>query len=591
MKFDIVLVTYNSSRHIERCFKALESINTPLEDLHLIIVDNLSTDDTLQKLKTIEEKNIFPKFTIIPSDKNLGFGLGCNEGARHGSSPYIFFLNIDTEISFDAIKEIEEEIIRSNEKTVSFELRQMPYEHPKIYNPVTLDTSWSSGAAVVIRRDAFFEVGGFDKSIFMYAEDVDLSWNLRKKGYNLKYVPKATLMHYTYENPGQIKPVQYYNSILNNLLLRAKYGNLFQIFEGWIRILAQLILKGPFKNSRRILLSQLIKRIPSNLMMLLKRPFRPWNFKFKPKFKGWDYEEIRAGAFFPVERVLDGPIISVLVRTVGRPAILRECLISLRNQTYDNFEVIVVEDGPGISEEMIKKEFQDLDIRYQSTGEKKGRCHAANIALEMARGEFLNFLDDDDLFYGDHLETLILEQRRHPDYKLYFSSSIEVKTEYISHNPLKYTEYSRIIFPIREFNRFRMTHENQLPIQAALFSRTLLEKTGGFDESLDSLEDWDFWLRCSFETDFWYVDKSTSLFRTPYHMKKIKARNKELDFYKQTVLDKYSKREYLMTFKEMRQQYLNALEQGKPGLQKLLKRRTPQLYKLLRKYKDYKNGR
>lgn len=591
MKFDIVLVTYNSSRHIERCFAALAGCSTPLEDLHLILVDNQSTDDTLARLEAVEAEGTFPRFTLHRSGKNLGFGLGCNLGASLGDAPYIFFLNIDTELSPDALAEIIREIEASDTATASWELRQMPYEHPKLYNPVTLETSWSSGAAVVVRRDAFERVGGFDKRIFMYAEDVDLSWNLRKHGYKLKYVPKATLMHYTYENPGQIKPVQYYNSILNNLLLRAKYGGAGANLAGALRIAAQLVLKGPFPKSRRILLGQLVLRTPKHLGMLLTRPFRRWNLRFRPTFRGWDYEAVREGAFYPVKRVSEGPVVSVLVRTVARPAILRECLTSLRNQTYRRFEVLVVEDGPNVSEEMIRREFPDLELRYYSTGVKAGRCRAANIALEQARGEYLNFLDDDDLFYGDHLETLVREAMEHPEIQLHYASSIEVKTEYISQEPLKYREHKRIIFPVKEFDLPRMTHENLLPIQAALFSRQLLGKTGGLDETLDVLEDWDFWLRCSFETPFGYVDKSTSLFRTPCDRKKIRSRNKELDDAKQTILDKYRERECRISFGDLRRGYLNALERSKPGIQRLLKARTPHLYKFIRKLKDYNNGR
>ena len=61
-------------------------------------------------------------------------------------------------------------------------MRQIPYEHPKAYDPVTLDTPWVSGAATLFRREAFEAVGGFDDAIFMYGEDVDLSWRLRARG-------------------------------------------------------------------------------------------------------------------------------------------------------------------------------------------------------------------------------------------------------------------------------------------------------------------------------------------------------------------------------------------------------------------------
>ena len=68
------------------------------------------------------------------------------------------------------------------------------------------------------------------------------------------------------------------------------------------------------------------------------------------------------------------------VRTCGRPAVLRETLISLRHQTYPNMEVVVVEDGEEISGKMIRgREFGDMNIRYFATGEKVGRSRAGNL--------------------------------------------------------------------------------------------------------------------------------------------------------------------------------------------------------------------
>lgn len=76
------------------------------------------------------------------------------------------------------------------------ELRQVPIEHPKHYDPVTGETEWVTGAGLLLRRDAFIAVGGFDHVNYpMYADDVDLSWSLRSAGYRLVHEPRAVGFH------------------------------------------------------------------------------------------------------------------------------------------------------------------------------------------------------------------------------------------------------------------------------------------------------------------------------------------------------------------------------------------------------------
>ncbi len=99
----------------------------------------------------------------------------------------------------------------------------------------------------------------------------------------------------------------------------------------------------------------------------------------------------------------DGPLVSIIVRTCGRPQTLRRTLQSLRWQTYRNFEIVVTEDGPDTARTMLETEFADLPVRYLCDGARHGRAANGNRGLAAARGTLCNFLDDDDFFYPDHL--------------------------------------------------------------------------------------------------------------------------------------------------------------------------------------------
>ena len=118
-------------------------------------------------------------------------------------------------------------------ETASWEMRQKPYEHPKYYDPKTLETTWSSSACILFRKEAIDKIGGYEKRIFMYGEDVELSYRLRDHGYKLKYYPKAVCWHYTYEEENEVKPIQFLGSTLANVYIRLRYGSIKDILKGY----------------------------------------------------------------------------------------------------------------------------------------------------------------------------------------------------------------------------------------------------------------------------------------------------------------------------------------------------------------------
>lgn len=543
MKLDIVIVTYNSEKWLKDCLESIEiQKNIDLKDINIFFVDNLSTDNTLKKLEEYKKNSQLGSFNIIDSKANLGFGISNNVGFNKGNSEYVFFLNPDTKLEDDALFELFESIKNSDEKFVMWELRQKPYEHPKWYDILTGETSWASGACFVIKREVFKEIGGFDENIFMYAEDVDLSWNVRLHGYKIKYVPKSSLYHYCYKTAGEIKPTQYFNSIINNLNLRYKYGTSKNIIRWYLKFAKILLHRGPFKGSR----IGLIKKFIANFKVSGK--FKKWRRKeqnreklksFKPTFLGFDYEGTRLGAFIPYKEIEEKPLVSVVVRTCGRPNVLRETLISLRNQTYKNIEVVVVEDGENISEKMIKEEFSDLNVVYQASIEKVGRCVNGNKGLELAKGKYLNFLDDDDLFYADHIETLVSELETAKKYKVAYAVAYETKISVKSKEPeYVYEEVARALVHNKPFSRITLLTQNAFPIQCVMFEKEMFLEYGGFDLSLDNLEDWELWARYAAENTFLYVEKVTSMYRVPSKVESYAKRQEEIDSYYKTARSK-----------------------------------------------------
>lgn len=540
MNFDIVFVTFNSKKWIDGCIKSILNSDFCLKNVGLYFYDNCSNDDTVDILKNYKAKyeKKFNNFLILEGKKNLGFGIGNNKAFKHTKAEYVFFLNIDCELKEDTLKKLENNICKeNNEKIAVWELKQLPYEHPKYYDPVTQLTSWFSGACFVIRRDVFQRVKGFDKNIFMYCEDVDLSWNIRKNGYLIKYLFDTQIIHYSYEN-SKFKLTQFINSICNNIYIRYKYGSVRNILGGYKlfhSVIKNLELNSDLKdmNIRKIkkkLKKQEIKmsfRGLKSFFCRVKYIFKKKN-SFTPKFVGFDYEASKIGPFYQMKKeVNDDPLVSIVVRTCGRPNVLRETLISLSKQTYKNFEIVIAEDGENISEKMILEEFKNLNIKYLCANKKVGRCKTGNLALKNTSGKYINFLDDDDLFYPDHIETLVKEISLSPN-KVVYSCAFETEIEILSHNPYNYNIKLISNRYALKFNYLRLMIGNITPIQSVMFDREVYEKCGGFDESMDALEDWDLWIRYALKFPFTFIERTTSLYRVPANKEEVQKRSQFL---------------------------------------------------------------
>ena len=522
-------MAYNSEKWIERCFSSLGKSEYDLKKINVYVVDNGSTDHTVGKLYQTKEKmqGQLGGFQVIESKENLGFGRGNNLGFSKGNSDLVCFFNMDTEVLPDTLTELANAAQHSDADVALWELRQFPYEHPKLYDAVTMEGLWSSGAAFAMRREVYQKLGGFDEKIFMYAEDVDLSWRLRSFGYKIHYVPRAVIMHYSYEEAGVIKPNQHVYGVINNLMLRYRFGTFYDIVKGHLQFWALMGMPAAFPHSKKMLMQQYIRHF-AKIPHFRSSKTHGKDKDFSPQFYGWDYSTCREGGYYVNELPSQTPKVSVIVRTCGRPSVLRETLISLRNQTYSNIEVVVVEDGANISQEMIQKEFSDMNIVYLSTGEKVGRSKAGNLAMEKASGKYLNFLDDDDLFYADHVEVLVSQLVKGTNRAAY-AFAFETPIEVISKEPYRYSIKHYYGTHKQEFDKVMLCHHNYIPIQTIMFEKSLFEEYGGLDESLDALEDWDLWVRYSLHTDFTCVKKTTSVYRVPHDRKINAKRQKALD--------------------------------------------------------------
>jgi glycosyltransferase involved in cell wall biosynthesis/pyruvate-formate lyase-activating enzyme len=209
-----------------------------------------------------------------------------------------------------------------------------------------------------------------------------------------------------------------------------------------------------------------------------------------------------------VQDVKKSPLVSVIVPTYNRPAMLSRAIDSILSQRFQDFEIIVVNDGGNPVEENLRNLFQHNCISYARHCVNRGLAAARNTALQIARGKYIAYLDDDDVFYTDHLETLV---------KFLETSSFKVaySDAYRAHQILKsgnYVTVKRDLPYSFDFDYDRILCSNFIPVLCFMHEKTCLESVGCFDENLTRHEDWDLWIRLSRKYKMAHIKKITCEF-------------------------------------------------------------------------------
>ena len=218
----VVIVSWNGRRFLEPCLRALERQEGVRAEI--VLVDNGSTDGTAAFVRSS-----FPDVRIVRLEENRGFAGGNNAGAHEARGEYLAFLNNDTEADPTWLSELRSGLDLSS--SLSLVTSRIVYMH----NPGVIDSAgdglfragaafkWHHGervetaehprevfgvcgAACLMPKAVFEELGGFDSDFFASHEDVDLSYRARLRGYRCGYVPSAVVRHHGSATLGTISP-------------------------------------------------------------------------------------------------------------------------------------------------------------------------------------------------------------------------------------------------------------------------------------------------------------------------------------------------------------------------------------------------
>jgi GT2 family glycosyltransferase/glycosyltransferase involved in cell wall biosynthesis len=212
----LIVVNYNGRSVLPDCLASLAALEWPRGALEVILVDNGSSDGSLELAR-----QALPDIRLLPQTHNLGFAPACNLGAQAAHGEYLAFLNNDARVPADWLRAMTAPLEGAPDDLAcvastllswdgqrvdfvggalnpygrAFQVDQgLPYD-PSRYRGQR-ETLFACGGAMLIRSAVYREVGGFDDEFIAYFEDVDLGWRLWLMGYRVLLVPDAIAFHH-----------------------------------------------------------------------------------------------------------------------------------------------------------------------------------------------------------------------------------------------------------------------------------------------------------------------------------------------------------------------------------------------------------
>ncbi|MEN6334691.1 MAG: glycosyltransferase [Phycisphaerales bacterium] len=198
--------------------------------------------------------------------------------------------------------------------------------------------------------------------------------------------------------------------------------------------------------------------------------------------------------------------------TFNRRRYLGGALASALAQTHRNLEVFVIRDG-GEDVGDVVRSFRDPRIVFIDRKENRGKPRSLNEALAQAQGKYVAYLDDDDAWYPNHVETLVRALETQTDCQAAYSDLYRVYCEVRPGG--ERVVLSKHVEISRDYDRFLMLYFNHVLHVSLMHRRDLLEKTGPYSEDLNILIDWDINRRTAFFSDFHHVLSITGEFYCP----------------------------------------------------------------------------
>ncbi len=505
-KVSIIIPVYNCELYIDQ---AIESVlNQTYTDYEIIVINDGSTDNTHQVLQPYMKKIRYF------SQENKGLSATRNQGIKMAKGKLISLLDADDLFLYYKLQEqvaiFEAEpsigLVQSgwrvvNEKGEKIEDVKPWHKSPELDLVTWLKWKATNPSGMMFRKEWLERVNGFNEDL-RRLEDFDIVIRLALAGCQATWFPKVAVCYRQHRGNmtrNLLAQIEVEEKILDELFSNPNLPGKIQHLEKELRYGSliwncwRLYKTGNFSEMATYLQKSLsytsdppTVAICTWIELFTKldsqegNQFNAYSFSQLPQWK-----KLISNIFNPVV-----PRVSVIIATYNNAHYILEAIASIFNQTYTSYEIIVIDDGSTDNTRQVLEPYLDK-IRYLYQ-ENKGVSHARNLGLEMARGEFISFLDADDFFLPDKLAKQVAVFDAHPSLGIVHSGwrLVNEKGEKISDIEFWHW-YGSLELDLETWVVWK-------PVTISMmFRKSWIKSVGGFDTRWHHGEDIDLVLRLS----------------------------------------------------------------------------------------------
>lgn len=428
----VVICTRNRPRELKQCIEQLKKSND--KDFELLVVDNASDTDETERVVAA-----FGDIAYVRENRK-GLDIARNTGIKHASHAIVAFTDDDVVVDVDWITRIKEGF--ENPQTMALTGLTIPWEistkaqylferdwgFNKGYLPKTFDRAYvdsyltvgntppawdvGAGANMAFRKDVFKVVGGFDERLDVGASgcsgDSEMWYRIMVEGWNCFYAPQMVVYHQHRKTMAELDSQLFYymKGHVSALLVQyEKYAHIGDI----LRVKKHL----PLRYLRRMLSFLRRGRLDSlrSLFTEVRGCVAGWKF-YQKNSVNRDMPLFVLPNRVTALKQQDSPLVTVVITCYNYGHYLDRAIRSVKSQTYQNYQLIVVNDGSEDDTAQVCAAYPDVE--YVNT-KRVGVSMARNTGILFSKGAYLLFLDADDWLYPNALELQLYYFKQFPE--------------------------------------------------------------------------------------------------------------------------------------------------------------------------------